>query len=215
MSKIPLYPSSVAPNEDDLLIIEDSVTANTKKIKRSDLLGGNTITATNDIKTDVIEGIADADSGEVYGITVTNGQMSGDDLENGSVKPAKLILGSCSKVVTPASAQTNTTTTNADVTNLSDSITTSGGALVCALSLSHYVSGGEVVGSLLINGVNYTLTDTNLSTAHGMDSGYYIIPAGTVPAGTYTVKAQFKCSGGGNTATIPSYNSNSFSVFEI
>jgi len=75
--KIPLYPSSVAPNDDDLLILEDSVTSNTKKIKRSDLLGGNTITATNDIKTDAITGITDADSGDIYGITVTNGILQG------------------------------------------------------------------------------------------------------------------------------------------
>lgn len=90
MPKITLYPSSVAPNEDDLLVIEDSVTANTKKIKRSDLLGGNTITATNDIATDAIAGITDADSGDIYGITVTNGKMSGDDLTDGSVPNAKI-----------------------------------------------------------------------------------------------------------------------------
>jgi len=88
--KIPLYPSSVAPNDDDLLILEDSVTSNTKKIKRSDLLGGNTITATNDIATDAITGITDADSGDIYGITVTNGKMSGDDLTDASVPIAKL-----------------------------------------------------------------------------------------------------------------------------
>lgn len=42
------------------------------------------------VKTDTITGTTDADSGDIYGITVTNGKMSGDDLADGSVTIPKI-----------------------------------------------------------------------------------------------------------------------------
>ena len=72
---IPL--SSYATNKMiDGLLVEHKQTG-----KHSDLTADS-------VKTDTITGTTDADSGDIYGITVTNGKMSGDDLADGSVTNA-------------------------------------------------------------------------------------------------------------------------------
>lgn len=155
-------------------------------------------------------------NGNIDSNNLADGAVTAAKIADGAITPAKLTLGSCSYAANNGGTiQTNTTTSYVDVTSMSASITTNGGALSMSLSLPAYVSGAEFHGSLQINGVDYVLVDTNIAYAHGTDTGFLTLAAGVVPAGTYTVKARFKCTLGGNTATISSYNMRSFSVIEI
>lgn len=121
----------------------------------------------------------------------------------------------CSFSGVNSSVQTTTTGSYVDVTGVSATLTTNGGALLLMLSLPFYCNGYQALGAIQINGVDYYCCDTYSLSAVGSIVGFATVAAGVVPAGTYTVKARFKISNAGSTATIMPYTTRSFSVMEI
>lgn len=132
-----------------------------------------------------------------------------------SLNSTPIIKGFCSHTSVLSSAQSTTSTSYIDVTGASTTISVNGGALSCMLSLPFYCNGREAIGAININGVDYYCCDTCSLSAVGSIVGFCTIPAGVVPAGSYTVKARFKISNTPDTATIMPYTSRSFSVVEI
>lgn len=178
MPKIPLYPSSVAPNDDDLLILEDSVTSNTKKIKRSDLLGGNTITATNGIVTDDISAISATGLTKIYPVgsiymnasVATNpGTLLGfgtwTEFGAGRVPVGKAAAGTFDTAGSTGGAETHSLTANQNGPHTHSFYTNA--------------SGGTVGNNATFGGTdsvaNGAMTSSGLGTAHNNLQPYIVV----------------------------------------
>jgi hypothetical protein len=159
----------------------------------------------NSLVVDTITGKTDADSGTMFGIPVNNGVIPGANLGK---------KGYCA-YYKPGDASDQTTTAIAtNITNASASLVTNGGALLCSMSVAMGVSGQTANAGLYINSTQYNIIFTN-QNSNNTRTGSIIIPAGTIPAGTYTVLARFGTQSGSVTGTIYQYNSFTFSVVEI
>lgn len=86
MTKIPSFPALTAPSDADLLVIEDSVSASTKKITRDNFLSGSPLPA------DTVDAQAIA-ANSVTTAKILNDNVTAAKLADDSVFPANLTAG--------------------------------------------------------------------------------------------------------------------------
>lgn len=197
------------PNVSDTLVALGATQTLTSKTLTSPTINTPTITNAT-ISADAITGFATANSGTVYGISITTGvittanSVNGAALTNASVTASKLSLGA--QQAFTAASETTTSTSFTDLATTTDTITVTVGANGL-LQVSVYsvivnsTTGISLVGFALSGATTQAATDTFSLNSQGTNQtafGATWLLSG-LAAGSTTVKMKYRVTAGTGT----------------
>lgn len=194
------------PNATGTLVdLASSQTLTNKTLTSPVITGGSIDNST--VTVDAITGHSSANTGSIYGISVTSSKISGSALTNSTVTADKLSTGAANATV--ATSETTTSTSYTNLTTTTDSVTATIGANgTAAVSLyCHFSNSGlgnyslmavDISGANTVAAADATASGGNINASSDLWLGTTFLLTGLV-AGSTVFKAKYRVSAGTGT----------------